>query len=99
MRARDLADQVMRPQQCELAADRGSPALLFGLRHRRVGVQQSPQVAVAKAVDGELAPADRLDRSGVGRCMRVERADPPAVSLRRAAQPGGQFAERGDVVD
>src|SRR5260370_41632182 len=53
---RDLVDQAMRAQQAEAARDRrGLPPLLRGLC-RRFGEQQAPEVAVAKAVDGELAP-------------------------------------------
>jgi hypothetical protein len=72
---------------------------LLGLRHRRTGEQRLPQVAVTEAVDAELTPAERLDQRSVGRRERVQWAYLAAIALCGAAQPGGQFAERGGVLD
>lgn len=46
--ARDLSDQSVRPQQTQLARDRGSPRFLLGLGARRFGEQPRADVTVRK---------------------------------------------------
>jgi hypothetical protein len=55
VRCRYLVDQPVRTQQTQLATDRCPTASLVVVVARRLRVQEVTQVAVAKAVNGELA--------------------------------------------
>ncbi len=87
MRASDLLDQPMRAQQRKLARHRRGVAVLIRLAGIGIRKQPQPQVAVAKAVDGEFPAADHLEQFGIARRMRVQprcrrpfRSKRPAVS-------------------
>ena len=72
VRAWHLADQVMCPQQQKLTRHRGGLAVAFGFRGGSFVEQQGSEIAVAEAVERELAAADRGEPCSVGRRMRID---------------------------
>ena len=49
-----FANEAVRAEQAQLAADRGRAFTLFGFGLGRGGVEQRLQIAIAKAIDLEL---------------------------------------------
>ena len=71
----------------------GASALLIGAACRRVKKDRL-KIAIAKAVDGELAAVDSLQESQIVFGPRTESADAFAPVSRRFADVADQFSQR-----
>src|ERR1700737_3468592 len=66
---------------------------------RRLSKGESLQIAIAHAVDGELAATDGLDQLAAIRREGLERAYPPTMPVRGLAKSVQDFLQRGVLVD
>src|ERR1700682_5277568 len=66
---------------------------------RRLSKGESLQIAIAHAVDGELAATDGLDQLAVIRREGLERAYPPTMPVRGLAKSVQDFIKRGVRID
>ena len=62
MRVRKLLENSVSTEHAELAADRGGATAAFLGAGGSAGKQQGLEIAMAQAVDGKLAPIDRLEQ-------------------------------------
>src|ERR1700736_6111110 len=65
----------------------------------RLSEGESLQIAIAHAVDGELAATDGLDQVAVIRREGLERAYPPTMPVRGLAKSVQDFVKRGVPID
>src|SRR6202171_4155659 len=66
---------------------------------RRLSGGESLQIAIAHAVEGELAATDALDQLAVIRREGLERAYPPTMPVRGLAKSVQDFVKRGVLID
>src|SRR5262245_12817548 len=93
VRLGDFVDQAVCTQQTQLAGDgRGLPTffpLVLGF-----AVQQAAQIAIAEAVDGELAPVNRFQQTRVFFGQGVQTTRSFALPSHWFANRFGQFSQR-----
>ena len=95
----NLFDQPVGAQEREFAGYGRSLSALLRFGGRRVSEEQQPQVAIAKASEGELAAADGLQQLGIGRGIGVEGTMPAALVPDRPAEAADQLTQGGGVID
>ena len=91
MGPRDLAQKAVNAQQSEAVADARGPAPLFSVGAFG-GIESSAQVALAQALETELASVDGLEHRGVCRGPRIEGSVAASLASDRPRDVGGQFA-------
>src|SRR5712691_8870719 len=95
----DLVDQTVGAQQAEFATGPGGASAGLGRGGRGLSEAESLQIAIAHAVQGELAATDGLDQLAVIRREGLERARTPTMPVPGLAKSAQDLLQRGVLVD
>lgn len=89
----------MSPEKPKLPADGCGATALLDLALGRRGIEEGLQVAIAQAVNGELAPMDGLQQGVIPGFERMQRATGLALEPNATLDGGGELLQGGAVID